>query len=228
MANRWGKSGDSGRFYCFGLQNHCRQWLQPQNEKILALWRKSHDKPRQYIKKQSNHFANKNLYNQNHGISSSHVQMWELDHKEGWAPKNCCFWVVVLENTLESPLDCKEIKLVNPKGNQPTIFIRRTDAEAPILRPSDVKSWLLGKDPDAWKDWGQEEKRVTEDEIVGRHHWLNGYELGQTLGDGEGQGSLVCCSPWGWKELYTTVNEQQYSININSYWYIHIYQLIYI
>ena len=113
--------------------------------------------------------------------------MWELNPKEGWAPKNWCFWAVVLENTLESPLDSKEIKLINPKGNQSWIFIGRTDAEteAPILWPPDVKGWLFGKDFDAGKDWKQEEKGTTEDEMVGWHHRLNGHELEQTLGDGE-------------------------------------------
>ena len=122
--------------------------------------------------------------------------MWELDHKEGWVRKNWCFWTVVLEKTLHSALDSKEIKPVNPKGNQSWIFIGRidTEAEAPILWPSDVKSRLIGKDPDAGKDRGQ--KGTTEDEMAGWHHWLNGYEFEQTLGDSEGQGSLVCCSPW--------------------------------
>ena len=111
---------------------------------------------------------------------------------------------MVLKKTLEGPLDSKEIKLVNPKGNQPWIFIRRTDAEAPILWPTDAKSQLIGNNPDAGKDWGQEEKRTTEDEMVGWHHRLNGHEFEQTLEDGEGQGSLVCCSPWGCEELDTT------------------------
>ena len=116
--------------------------------------------------------------------------MWELDHRESWALKNWCFWTVVLEKTLESPLNCKEIKPVNPKGHQPWIFIGRTDAEAPILWPPDVKSQLIRKDPDAGKDWRQEEKGMTEDKMVGWHHWLNGHEFGQALGDGEGQGNL--------------------------------------
>ena len=130
--------------------------------------------------------------------------MWELYHKEGWAPKNWCFWTMVLEKTLESPLDGKEIKPVNPKGNQSWIFIGRNDAEAPILLSPDGKCWLIGKDPDAGKDWRQEEKWTTEDEMVGWHHWLNEHDFEQTLGDGEGQGSLVCCCPWGCKELDTT------------------------
>ena len=113
---------------------------------------------------------------------------WKLDHKEGWAPKNWCFQTVVLEKTLESPLDSKEIKPVNPKGEQPWVFIGRTDAEAeaPVLWPSDVKSWLIGRDPDARKDWGQKEKRAAENEMVGWYHWLNAHEFEQTPGDSEG------------------------------------------
>jgi len=123
-------------------------------------------------------------------------------YKESWVPKNWCFWTVVLEKTLESPFDCKNIKPVNPKGNQSWIFIGRTDAEAetPILWPPDVKNWLLGKDPKAGKDWRQEEKGTTEDEMVGCHHWLDGHQFEQALGVGDGQGSLACCSPWGCKE----------------------------
>ena len=139
-------------------------------------------------------------------FSSSHVWMWELHHKESWAPKNWCFWTVVLEKTLESPLDGKEIPPVNSKGNQPWIFIGRTnaEAEAPKLWPPDVKGWLIGKDPDAGKDWRQEEKGTTEDEMVGWHHHLNVHKFEQTLEDSEGQGSLACCGPWGRKELDTT------------------------
>ena len=130
----------------------------------------------------------------------------ELDHPKGWALKNWCLWIVVLENTLESLLDCKEIKLVNLKGKQSWIFIGRTDAEAetPILWPPNPKSWLTGKDLDAEKDWGKEEKGMTEDEIVGWHHWLTRHEFEQTRGDGEGQGSLACSSPQGHKESDTT------------------------
>ena len=128
--------------------------------------------------------------------------MWDLDHKEGWTLKNWCFWTVVLEKTLESPLDCKEIQPVYPKGDQSWVFIGRTnvESETPILWPPDVKSWLTWKDPDAGKGWGQEEKRRTEDEMVGWHHRLNGHEFEQPLGVGDGQGSLACCSPWGRKE----------------------------
>ena len=132
----------------------------------------------QHIKKQRRYFANKGPSSQSCGFSSSHVWMWELDHKEGWAQKNWCFWTVVLEKTLKSPLDCKEIQPAHPKGDQSWIFIGRTDAEAEalILWPPDVKSWLIGKDPDAGKDWGQEEKGTTEDDMVGWRHWLSGHE----------------------------------------------------
>ena len=167
---------------------------------MLAPWNKSYDKPRQHIKKQRHHFSNKGLYSQSYGFSSSHVWIWELDHKEGWALKNWCFWTVMLEKTFESPLDCKEIK------TSQWIFIGRTDAEALILWPPDVKSQLTRKDTDAGKDWRQE-KRVTEDEMVGWHHWLNGHEFEQAPGFGDGQGSLACCSPWGHKESDTTVTE---------------------
>ena len=135
MANRWGNSGNSDRFYFLGLQNHCRWWLQPWNEKTLAPWKKSYDKPRQHIKKQRHYFANKGPSSKSYGFSSSHVQTWKLDYKESWALKNWCFWTVVLEKTLESPLDSKKIQPVYPKGFQSWIFIGRTDAEAeaPIL-----------------------------------------------------------------------------------------------
>ena len=125
-------------------------------------------------------------------------------YKESWAPKNWCFWTVVLEKTLESPLDCKEIPPVHPKGIDPWIFIGRTDADAPILWPPDAKNCLTGKYPDAWKDWRQEEKGMTEDEMVGWHHWLNGHEFEQVPGVGDRQGSLVCLSPWVSKDLDTT------------------------
>ena len=132
--------------------------------------------------------------------------MWKLDYKESWALKYWCFWTVVLEKTLESPLDCKEIQPVHPKGNRSWILIGRTDAESetPILWQSDVKNWLIGKDPDAGKDWRQEEKGLTEDEMIGWHHQLNAHEFEQALGVGDGQGSLACCSLWGSKEVDMT------------------------
>ena len=131
--------------------------------------------------------------------------MWELDCEESWVPKNWCFWTVVLEKTLESPLDCKEIQPVNPKENKSWLFIGRTDAEteAPVLWSPDVKSWLIRKDPVAGKDWGQEEKWTTEDEMVGWHHRLDGHEFEWTTGVGE-QGGLACCRPWGCKESDVT------------------------
>jgi len=168
---------------------------------------KSYDKPRQSIKKQRHHLADKGLSSQSYGFSSSCVWMWELDHKEGWAMKNWCFWAVVLEKTLESPLDCKEIQPVHPKGNKCWVFIGRTDAkasEAPILRLYNVKSYLIGQDPDAGKDQRQERKGMTEDKMVGWQHRFNGHGFEQTPGDSEVQGSLACCSPWGLKESDTT------------------------
>ena len=141
---------------------------------LNACW----DQPRQHIKKQRHYFVNKGPSSQGYGFSSGHVWMWELDCEESWALKNWCFWTMMLEKTLESPLDCKGIQPVHPKGNQSWIFIGRTDAEAetPVLWPSDVKNWLTGKDPDAVKDWRQK-KEITEDEIVGWCHQLYGHEF---------------------------------------------------
>ena len=132
--------------------------------------------------------------------------MWELDCEEGWAPKNWCFWTVVLEKTLENPLDYKEIQPVHSEGDQPWDFFGRNDAkaEAPVLWPPDAKSWLIGKESDAGRDWGQEEKEMTEDEMAGWHHWLDGRESEWTLGVGDGQGGLACCDSWGRKESDTT------------------------
>ena len=140
---------------------------------------KSYDQPREHIKKQRQYFANKGLSSQSYSFSSGHVWMWELGYKENWVLNNWCFWTVVLDNTLESPVECKEIQPVLPKGNQSWILIGRTDVEAatPILWPPDAKNCLIGKDPDAGKDWRQEEKRTAEDEMVGWHHRLNGHEF---------------------------------------------------
>ena len=144
--------------------------------------------PRKHIKKQRHYFANKGPSCQSYGFSSSHVWMWELDYEESWALKNWCFWTVVLEKTLESPLDSKEIQPVHPKANQSLIFTGRTDAEAeaPILWPPDAKNWLTGKDPDAGKDWSREKKRMTEDEMVAWHHQLDWHEFEKALGVGDG------------------------------------------
>ena len=170
--------------------------------KDASPWKKSYDQPRQHIKKQRHFFVNKGLSSQGCGFSSGHVWMWELDYKGSWVPNNWCFWTVVLEKTLESPLDCKEIQPVRPKGDQSWVFIGRTDTEAetPVLWPPDAKSWLIWKDPDAGKDWGQEEKGTTEDEMDGWHHPVNGHGFGWTPGVGDGQGGLACYSSWGRKE----------------------------
>ena len=152
------------------------------------------------------HFNISTPSSQGYGFSSGHVWMWELDCEESWAPKNWCLWTVVLEKTPESPLDCKEIQQVHPKGDQSWVFIGRTDAEAetPVLWPPYVKSWLIVKDPDAGRDWGQEEKGTTEDEMAGWHHQLDAHEFEWTPGVGDGEGGLVCCDSWGHKESVTT------------------------
>ena len=142
--------------------------------------------------------------------------MWELDCEEGWAPKNWCFWTVVLEKTLEGPLDCKEIQPVHSEGEQPWDFFGRNDvkAETPVVWPCHAKSWLIGKDSDAVKDWGQEEKGTAEDEMTGWHHWLNGCESEWTPGVGDGQGGLACCDSWGRKESDTTERLNWTELNV--------------
>ena len=154
MANRWRNSGNSGCLY-FWVPKSLQMVIGAMKLKDTA-WKESYDQPRQHIQREIHYFANKDLSSQSYGFSGSHVWMWELDCEEGWAPKNWCFWTVVLEKTLESPLDSKEIQPVCSKGNQPWMFIGRTDVEAeiPILWPPDAKNWLTGKDPDARKDWG--------------------------------------------------------------------------
>ena len=184
---------------------------------MFAPWKKSYDQPRWHIKKQRHFFADKGPASQSYGFPSSHVWIWELDYKDGWVSENWCFWTVVLEKTLERlkgllektqeiSLDCKEIQPVHCKGNHSWTFIGRTDAEAevPILWPPDVKYWLIWKDPDAGKDWRQEEKVATEDEMVREYHRLDGHGFEQAPRVADGQGSQVCCSPWDRKELGTT------------------------
>ena len=168
MTNRWKNNGNGEKLYFWGLQITADDDCSHEIKRCLLLGRKAMTKSRQHIKMERYYFNNKSPSSQSYGFSSGHVQMWKLDHNEDWVLKNWCFWILVLEKTLVSPLDNKEIKLVNCWGNQPWIFIRRTDAkaEAPILWPPDAKSWLVGKDPDAVKDWGQEEEGAAEDEMV--------------------------------------------------------------
>ena len=179
MANRWGNSErlyfGRGRGPNITASGDCSHEI----KKTLAPWKKSYDRPRQLIKKQRHNFANKGTSSPSYGLSSSHVWMWELDCKESWVLKNWCFWAVTLEETLESPLDCKKIQPIHPKGNQSWMFIGRTESEAgtPRLWPPDAKKWRIWKDPDTGKDWRWEEKGMTEDEMVGRHHQLHEYEF---------------------------------------------------
>ena len=171
---------------------------------------------------------NKGPSSQSYGFSSSHIQMWELDYKESWVSKNWYFWTIVLEKTPESPLDCKEIKPVNRKGNQSWIFTEKTDAEAetPKLWPPDVKNWLIWKDPDAdvkvivlsSKMW-RGKKGTTKNEMIGWHHWLNGHEFEQAPGAGDGQGSLVCCSPWGCRVRHNWAAELSHALLFVHYCY---------
>ena len=157
---------------------------------------------RQHIKKQRHYFANKGLPSQGYGFSSSHVWMWVLDSKESWAPKNWCFWTVVLEKTLESPWTARRsnqsvLKEISPGCSLEALMLK---LKLQLLWPPDAKNWLIWKDPDAGKDWRQEEKGTVKDEVVGWHHRLNGHGFGWTLGVGDGQGGLVCCGPWGCKQ----------------------------
>ena len=186
------------RDYFFGLQNHCSHEI----KRCLLLGRKAMTYLDSILKSRDIILPTKGLSSQSYGFPSSHVWMWELHYKESWALKNRCFWTVVLEKTLESPLECKEIQQVHPKGSQSWIVIGRTDAEdeTPILWPPDAKNWLTEKDPDAGKDWRQEEKGLADDDMVGWYHQLDEHEFEQAPGVGDGWGSLVCCSPWGRKE----------------------------
>ena len=188
------------RLHFLGPQTHCWWWLQHEIKRCLLLGRKAMTNLDSILKSRDSTSPTTVCLSQSYCFSSSHVWMWELDHKEIWVPQNWCFWTVVLEKTLESPLDCREIQPVNPKGNQSWIFIGKTDTEAPILWLPNEKNWFIGKDPDAGKDWNWEEKGAIEGEMVGWHHWLDGHELEQAPGVADGQGSLGCCSPWGHKE----------------------------
>ena len=187
---------------------------------MLAPWKKSYDQPRQHIKKQRHYFANKGPSSQGYGFSSSHVWMWELNYKESWAPKNWCFWTVVLEKTLESPLDRKEIQPVYPKGNQSWVFIGRTDeAETLVLGPLGppvAKSWLIWKDPDTGKDWRWEEKRTTEGEMVGWHHRLSLSKLWELAMDREAKGSQRVGHAWATELNWTGRRIDAYTIPRNG------------
>ena len=167
-----------------------------------------------------NNFANKGPSSQGYGFSSGHVRMWRLDCEESWAPKNWWFWTVVLEKTLESPLDCKEIQPVHSRGYQPWDFFGRNDAKAetPVFWPPHEMSWLIEKDSDAGRDWGQEEKGMTEDEMAGWHYWLDGRESEWTPGVGDGQVGLAWCDSWGRKESDTTEQVNWTELNWNILW----------
>ena len=205
MAKRWGKSRNSDWLYFLcskiTVDTDCSHGI----KRCLLFGRKSMTKIDTMLKSRY-HFADKSPYGQSYGFSSSQEQLWELDHNQGWMSKSWCFWIVVLEKTLDNPLDCKEIKSVNPKGNEFWIFIGRTyaKAEASKLWPPDAKSQLIGKQLDTGKDWGQEEKGVTEDEMVAWHHQNSGHEFEKILRESEGQGRLACSSPWGCKKADTT------------------------
>ena len=191
-----GKMEKQTDLHCRTNQRVRNQWHQvPLQPKNAAIERMTGSKIQLY-------FQMKGPSSQGYGFSCGHVWMWELDWKESWVPKNWCFWTVVLEKTLESPSDCKEIQPVHPKGDQPWVFFGRNDAKAeiPVLWPPHAKSWLTGKDSDTGRDWGQEEKGTTQDEMAGWHHRLDGCEFRWTPGVGDGQGGLVCCNSWGLKE----------------------------
>ena len=195
MANRWGNNGNSESILG-GPQITADDDCSHEIKRCLLLGRKVMTNLDSMLESREIILPTK-VHSQSYGFSSSHAWMWELDYKESWGPKNWWFWTVVLEKTLESPLDCKKIQPVHSKGDQSCVFIVRTDAEAetPILWPPDAKSQLIRKDPDAGEDWRQEKKGMTEDEMVGWHHQLNAHEFEQGLGDSEGQGSLAGCSP---------------------------------
>ena len=202
MANRRGKGGSSDRLPLLGLYNHCGWWLQPWNQKAFASWQESYDKPNSVLKSRDIILLTKLCLRQGYvfPVVTYGYERWTIkavDHR---------LQTVVLEKTPESPLGSKEIKPANLEGSQPWIVIGKTDGkdETPVFWASDANSWLIGKAPDAGKDWRQKEKRASEDKMAGWHHWCNGHELGQTSGDGEGQRGLACCRSWGCKDSDTT------------------------
>ena len=198
MTNRWGHNGNSDRLYFPGLQKHCIWWLQQQNWKTLAPWKKSYDKPKQHIKKQRHYCADKSPSIQSYGFISSHAWMQGLDHKEGWMLNNWCFWAMVLEKNLENPLDYKEInrwilKEISAEQSLEGLMLKlKLQYFDHLMQRTDSleKTLMLGK--------------IEGRKRRGWHHWLNGHEFEQALGDGEGQGRLVCCCPWGCNELDIT------------------------
>ena len=206
MVNRWEKMETVTDFIFLGSKITADGDWSHEIKRSLLLGRKAMTNLDSILKKQRYHFAQNGSSSQSYGFSGRHVWMWEVDYKESWVLKNWCFWTVVLEKTLERPLDCKEIQPVNPKGNQPWIFIGRTDveAEAPVLWPPDERNRLIQKDCDAGKDWRWEEKGKAKVEMVGRHHQRDAHKFEQAPGVGDAQGSLACYSPWGHKESDTT------------------------
>ena len=206
MGNSWGNSRNSVKLHFWGAPKLLQMMIAGMKLKdAYSLEGKLFLTQIAYWIAEIYCFVKKGLSSQGYGFSSGHVWMWELNCEERWA-QNWCFWTVVLEKTLESPLDCKETQPVLSKGNQSWVFVGRTDAKAetPILWPPHAKCWLIGKDPDAWRDWGQGEKGMTEDEMAGWHHQLDGHEFEWTLGVGDGQGGLACCDSWGCKDSGTT------------------------
>ena len=216
MANRWGKNGNGGRLYIFSgskitADGDCSHEI----NRLLLLGRKAVTNLDSILKSRDIILPTKIPIVKAMVFS---IVMWELDQKEGWEPKNWCFWTLVLKKSLEGPWDCTEIKPVNSKGNQSWIFIGRTDveSEALILWPPDAKSQLIRKDSDTGKDWRQEKKVMTEDKMVGCHDWLNRHEFEQALGDGDAseQGSLACCSLWGRRVGHNWATEQPHWITV--------------
>ena len=207
MANNWGNDGNSDRLYFGGAPKSLQMVTAAmKSKKMLAPWKKSYHQLRQNVKKQRHYFANKGPPSQSYGFSNSHVWMWQLDYKESWAPKKGYFWTVELEKTLKSPLDYKEIQPIHPKGNQSWIFIGTTDAKAetPITLATWCEELTHLKRPWCWERLRVGGEDTTQHEMVGWHHWLGGHEFEQTLGVGDGQGSLACSSPRGCKESNMT------------------------
>ena len=218
MGKQWERVSD---FIFWGSQITADGDCSHEIKRCLLLGRKVMTNLGSIFKSRDITLSTKVQKSQGYGFSSGHVWMWELDCEEGWAPKNGCFWTVVLEKTVESPLDCKEIQPVHSEGDQSWVFFGRNDAKAetPVLWPPHAKSWLIGKDSDVGRDWGQEEKGMTQDEMAGWHHRLDGHEFVWTLGDGDGQGGLACCDSWGRRES-DTAERLNWGILLKCMWTI--------